>query len=112
VFCRIGDTCNKFQKKKDSAEANLVERIALDLDELDLSDVSELVNNSGSEEEIKSKKSSVVEALASGAEVTPSEGGKVGFRRKLVFFRDRCRVARFFLVQHTKTGNIYQMAIK
>ena len=59
-----------------SAEANLVERIALDLDELDLAEVSELVNNSGSEEE-KSKKSNVVQALAAGAEVIPSEAGKV-----------------------------------
>ncbi len=63
-----------------SAEANLVERIALDLDDLDLAEVSaEIVNNSGSEEESTSgsKRDSVVQALASGVEVTPSEGGKV-----------------------------------
>ena len=63
-----------------SAEANLVERIALDLDDLDLAEVSaEIVNNnSGSEEESGgSKRDSVVQALASGVEVTPSEGGKV-----------------------------------
>jgi hypothetical protein len=62
-----------------SAEANLVERIALDLDNLDLAEVSaEMVNNSGSEEESGgSKRDSVVQALASGVEVTPSEGGKV-----------------------------------
>lgn len=73
----------KQQKKKDSAggssgttEANLVERIALDLDELDLADMSELVNNSGSDDD-KAKKSSVVQALAAGVEVTPSEAGKV-----------------------------------
>ena len=73
------EKAKKKQKKKDSAgsmEANLVERIALDLDELDLSDVSELVNNSGSDED-KAKKSSVVQALAAGVEVTPSEAGKV-----------------------------------
>lgn len=75
------DKSKKKQKRKESgsnsnAEANLVERIALDLDELDLAEVSELVNNSGSEEE-KSKKSAVVQALAAGAEVTPSEAGKV-----------------------------------
>jgi hypothetical protein len=71
----------KKQKKKEgaNAEANLVERIALDLGELDLSEVSELVNQSGSEEEKESrnKKASVVQALASGAEVMPSEAGKV-----------------------------------
>ena len=63
-----------------SAEANLVERIALDLDDLDLAEVSaEIVNNnSGSEEESGgSKRDSVVQALASGVEVTPSEGGKL-----------------------------------
>ena len=46
------DKLNKKKKKKETSaaatEANLVERIALDLDELDLNEVSELVNNSGS----------------------------------------------------------------
>ena len=77
----------KKQKKKEggaNAEANLVERIALDLGELDLSEVSELVNHSGSEEEKESrnKRASVVQALASGAEVMPSEAGKVSELQK------------------------------
>ena len=83
----------KQQKKKDSAggssgttEANLVERIALDLDELDLADMSELVNNSGSDDD-KAKKSSVVQALAAGVEVTPSEAGKVNIQHYRTLIR-------------------------
>ena len=41
--------------------------------------MSELVNNSGSDDD-KAKKSSVVQALAAGVEVTPSEAGKVNIQ--------------------------------
>ena len=57
-------------------ESDLVERIALDLDQLDLSETVEKVKQELNQEEHTTQSLDLVQALASGADVAPSADGK------------------------------------
>jgi len=72
-----GQSDNGDQKsKKEQKEADLVERIALDLDQLDLDETVEKVKQELFDDNGDLEPVGLVQALASGAEVAPSEGGK------------------------------------
>jgi len=62
------------KSKKEQKEADLVERIALDLDQLDLDETVEKVKAELNDD--NSDSFGLVQALASGADVAPSEDGK------------------------------------
>ena len=64
------------KSKKEQKEADLVERIALDLDQLDLDETVEKVKQELNDQDSISDNFGLVEALASGADVAPSEDGK------------------------------------
>jgi hypothetical protein len=59
-------------------ESDLVERIALDLDQLDINEINETVAKVKEQIDLESitVESNIVEAIASGTEVKSSEGGK------------------------------------
>jgi len=62
------------KSKKEQKEADLVERIALDLDQLDLDETVEKMKQELNDD--SSDSFGLVQALASGADVAPSEDGK------------------------------------